>query len=58
MLQLEIRRTTTYLTTDRKADILKAIEFLTKEYQSMEDRGTMQTTVYVTKDAKDAKGNL
>lgn len=55
MLQLEIRRTTIYLTTDRKADILKAIEFLTKEYQSMEDRGTMQTTVYVTKQDEKVK---
>ncbi len=55
MLQLELRPKTIYLTTDRKSDILKAIEFLTREYQSMEDRGTMQTTVYVTKDNEKVK---
>lgn len=49
MLQLELRRKSIYLTTDHKEDIRTAIEFLEKEYQSMEDRGAFQTTIYTTR---------
>lgn len=55
MLQLELRRTTIYLTTDNRADILKAIDFLTKEYREMEELGKMQRTIYVTKPSKEVK---
>jgi virulence-associated protein VapD len=55
MLLLEMRQGSIYLTTNRKADILHAIQFLTKEYQSMEDRGAMQTTIFETKPTKDDK---
>lgn len=55
MLQLELRRHSIYLTTDRKSELRVAIEFLQKEFQSMEDRGAMQTTIYTTR-PKDEKG--
>lgn len=55
MLQLELRRNTIYLTTDNKADILRAIQFLTREHEQMEELGTMQRTIYVTKPIKEVE---
>jgi len=49
MLHLELKRNTIYLTTDDRADIQRAIEFLAEEYRKMEELGKMQRTIYVTK---------
>lgn len=52
MLLLEIKRSGIYLTTDRRNEMLEAMEFLRREYDKMESMGTMQRTVYDFRDHK------
>ena len=58
MLHLELKRNTIYLTTDDRADIQRAIEFLAEEYRKMEELGKMQRTIYVTKPPRAEKVEL
>lgn len=55
MLQLELRRNTIYLTTDDRAEMGRAIQFMTEELHKMEELNKMQRTIYVTKPAKETK---
>ncbi len=46
MLLLEIKHNMIYLTTDHREEILEAIDFLRREFGTMESIGTMQRTIY------------
>jgi hypothetical protein len=55
MLHLELRPNSIYLTTDDRADMLRAVDFLMKEHREMEELGKKQRTIYVTKEPKEVK---